>query len=203
MLARSRPVRAAAPMLRSPGGEFGVDAQEAAFRDAQALVPIEPFPFLAEIERQLGADVPGRAVEDPFGCAELGVEAFTEGLVTHFAERRPRLEVAAHEAAHLLQHGGRTGDGGLGAEGHAQQVAAAVTAGDGAQAALTDEGGVDGDVHAFTPAPAAPAPAPAAAPAAPRRRRRRRCRRRPRSSCCTRRPSSRTRRRCRPSSWRR
>ncbi|MET3421690.1 hypothetical protein BJ973_000902 [Actinoplanes tereljensis] len=87
------------------------------------------YPHAGAINSAFGQSVPLRSVVDPQGCAEAGVPAFTEAGVTHFAEPKPDLHVAAHEAAHVMQHSGRTSDAGLGAEGHAGAVADAVAAG--------------------------------------------------------------------------
>jgi hypothetical protein len=87
------------------------------------------YPFAGPITAATQAPIPGRAVVDPEGCAERGVPAFTDGNVTHFASATPQMHVAAHEAAHLLQHAGATGDAGLGAEGQAHRIADAVSAG--------------------------------------------------------------------------
>lgn len=88
---------------------------------------------------------------DPEGCAASHVQAFTKDATTHFASEAPPLGVAAHEAAHLAQHAGRTRDAGLGAERHADAVAAAVAAGQSAASLLGDHGAaVDGGFHAYT-----------------------------------------------------
>ena len=62
--------------------------------------------------------------------------AFTDGLVSHFASAEPPVHVAAHEAAHQLQHAALTNDQRLGPEGHAQGVADAVTTGRSARALI-------------------------------------------------------------------
>lgn len=97
------------------------------FLDARAR-DLRDFPHRAEIERRTGRRVPGRAVFDP-SLEEHGHRAVTDGSTSYFASPSPGLEVAAHEAAHLLQHDGETRDQGLGVEGHAQRVAADVAAG--------------------------------------------------------------------------
>jgi hypothetical protein len=85
------------------------------------------FPHGREIDRSLGTAASTRtAVVDRAECERCGVEAFTDGGVAHFRSESPALDVAAHEAAHLMQHDGRTGDMGLGAEGHAQAVSRSV-----------------------------------------------------------------------------
>lgn len=88
-----------------------------------------PFPHASAIQSATGAAIPGSAVYDPEACRRQGVPAFTDGVVTHFAAPAPALPVAAHEAAHQLQHAGVTRDAGMGAEGHAQSVAHLVAAG--------------------------------------------------------------------------
>jgi hypothetical protein len=69
------------------------------------------------------------AVHDPQDCAKRQVPAFTDGTVTHFASSTPALQVAAHEAAHQLQHKGQTRDAGLGAERHAHEIGSATATG--------------------------------------------------------------------------
>jgi hypothetical protein len=103
-------------------------------------VPIA-FPHASAISAMTRAPVSGSAaVHDPSGCAQRRVPAFTDGLVTHFASRSPALHVAAHEAAHQLQHAGWTNDGGVGAERHAHAVARAVTSGKAAHGLLGSHG---------------------------------------------------------------
>ena len=58
-----------------------------------------------------------------------GTVVVTDEYVTHFASKDPDLDIAAHEAAHQLQHTGVTRDAGLGPEGHAVAVAATVREG--------------------------------------------------------------------------
>lgn len=102
-------------------------------RDGEAAgAPLEmPFPFASTIRGATGmADFKFAATLDPDACAERGVSAFTDhDRETHFGSNQPPLHVAAHEAAHQLQHAGRTSDANLGPEGHAHAVASAVTAG--------------------------------------------------------------------------
>jgi hypothetical protein len=88
-----------------------------------------PFPHGATIQRAVGDNLALRAVLDAAGCAERQTPAFTRGPVTHFADERTGMHVAAHEAAHQYQHAGRTHDAGLGPERHAHAVAEAVTGG--------------------------------------------------------------------------
>ncbi len=89
-------------------------------------VGLDAFPHRAAIEARLARSLPGAAVVDPARSNAMGAEAFTEGTTTTFAQPDPPLEVAAHEAAHQLQHAGKTRDDGLGAEQHAQQIARAI-----------------------------------------------------------------------------
>jgi hypothetical protein len=81
------------------------------------------FPHRSAIEYLFQRALPGKAVIDSAGCGQLGVPAFTEGSVSHFASGDVPLRVAAHEAAHQLQHTGTTRDANLGAERHADTVA--------------------------------------------------------------------------------
>lgn len=88
------------------------------------------YPHAARIEGATGIRIPGHAVVDPDACETRGVLAFTNGTITYFASSTPDLHVAAHEAVHVMQHAGVTGDAGLGVEEHAHQVANAITEGD-------------------------------------------------------------------------
>lgn len=122
---------------------------------AGGLNPLDTFPHDGVLSRHLGRALPGEAVVDPAGCAARGVEAYTDGLTAHFRTENPRLAVAAHEAAHLLQHAGLTGDAGLGAEGHAEAVARQVMDGRSATDLLGGEGAaVTGQVHTYLQIPA-------------------------------------------------
>lgn len=98
------------------------------------------FPHYQRISRSLAITAPLASVHDPENCAARGLPAFTDGNTAHFASTTPSLHVAAHEAAHLLQHAGRTNDAGLGAERHAGMVADMVQAGAPASALLTRTG---------------------------------------------------------------
>lgn len=115
--------------------------------------PLASFPHQPAIQRSLGA-IPGLAVVDQAACAARGVSAFTEGDTTFFRDPCPRLEVAAHEAAHQLQHAGRSRDAGLGAEGHAEAVAQQVSRAEDARPLLDGRGdAVTGAVHDYTVIP--------------------------------------------------
>jgi hypothetical protein len=94
------------------------------------------FPHGSAISASLAASIPQTARFDPASCAVRGVPAFTNGAVAHFATPSPSLHVAAHEAAHLLQHTGRTRDAGLVAERHAHAVADRVSRGASARALI-------------------------------------------------------------------
>lgn len=104
------------------------------FPGARSGVPrfLASYPHREKIRRALGSDIPGRAVYDPEGAGRRNVQAYTEGTTTRFASQAPPLEVAAHEAAHVLQHAGWSRDAGLGAERHAAAVMRAVRSGAGA-----------------------------------------------------------------------
>lgn len=112
---------------------------------------LDAYPHASAIAGSMGFAPSGHAVIDPEGCAASGVQAFTKGTTTHFASEAPPLRVAAHEAAHLAQHAGRTRDAGLGAERHADAVATAVAAGQSAAWLLGGDGAaVASEVHAYT-----------------------------------------------------
>lgn len=113
-----------APRFRLAGG--APQRPDAARAAAPRAIP---FPHASAIQSATGAAIPGSAVHDPEACRRQGVPAFTYGSVTVFATPAPALPVAAHEAAHQLQHAGHTRDAGMGAEGHAQSVAHLVAAG--------------------------------------------------------------------------
>jgi hypothetical protein len=98
------------------------------------------FPHIEKIQQATGLAVPLRGVVDESGCRNRGAVAYTEGTVTHFATAAPEIHVAAHEAAHQLQHAGLVHDAGLGAEGHAGAVADAVRAGRSAAPWITRAG---------------------------------------------------------------
>jgi len=115
------------------------DAKQPEARSIDRAVTIE-FPYAASIQSAAGTSIPGLAIYDPDACRKVGVPAFTDGSVTHFATPRPALQVAAHEAAHQLQHAGRTNDAGLGAEGHAHSVANLIASGVSARPVLGDRG---------------------------------------------------------------
>lgn len=98
------------------------------------------FPHASSIQSATGASIPGSAIYDPDACTSRGVPAFTDGPVTHFATPTPGLQVAAHEAAHQLQHSGRTNDAGMGAEGHAHAVANSIVSGASPRPVLGERG---------------------------------------------------------------
>jgi hypothetical protein len=114
------------------------------------------FPHASSIESATGAAIPGSAIYDPDACARRAVPAFTDGSVTHFATPTPSLRVAAHEAAHQLQHSARTRDAGLGAEGHAHTVASLIATGGSARPVLGAHGrAVPPALRPYTEIPAA------------------------------------------------
>jgi hypothetical protein len=103
--------------------------------EAAALAPDKPprrpvsFPHAKVIHKALNAAIPLTGVVDVEQCNVRGTPAYTDGTMTYFAAEAPNMHVAAHEAAHQLQHAGLTGDAGLGAEGHAGAFADAITEG--------------------------------------------------------------------------
>ena len=113
------------------------DQDRSADAEGRAVIA---FPHAASIQSAAGAAIPGSAIHDPDGCGRQGVPAFTDGSVTHFATRTPGLHVAAHEAAHQLQHAGHTRDAGLGAEGHAHAFANLIVAGASPRPVLGERG---------------------------------------------------------------
>ena len=133
---------------------------DAAYRGCTALAeqeqrdahgPLGTFPHQGAIAASMGVAPAGRAIVDPDGCAAAKVEAFTRGDTAHFATEAPPLRVAAHEAAHLAQHAGLTRDRGMGAERHADAIAAEVAAGGSATGLLGSQGAtVDDGFHAYT-----------------------------------------------------
>jgi hypothetical protein len=99
-----------------------------------------PFPYSQRILQATGASLSLSSVLDAPGCARRETPSFTEGMTTHFSSETPSLHVAAHEAAHQLQHAGLTRDFGLGPEGHAGAVADAITDGRPATALIGNRG---------------------------------------------------------------
>jgi hypothetical protein len=104
------------------------------------LTTFREFPHSSAITSAMGIPVVGRAVVDSEGCAARDTEAFTVGEVTHFKTATPTREVAAHEAAHLAQHAGRTHDAFLGPEAHAAAIEHAVSEGRSARAIVGRKG---------------------------------------------------------------
>jgi LysM repeat protein len=120
--------------------------------------PLAAFPHRVAIARAFGlSDFAAPAALDP-SVSGLGAEAATEDGHVRFA-RWPNLEVAAHEAAHVVQ-GRRTGrrTDAAGAEQHASAVAGRVMRGLGA----ADLIGPNALVSAATPGPQLFVPAGAA-----------------------------------------
>ncbi|HBL28453.1 MAG TPA: hypothetical protein DD490_16595 [Acidobacteria bacterium] len=125
-------MQAASPQKSTSGSEPKAAPEPAARPESGApsgLPRFFRFPHQEQIQRSLGVSQPFQAVDNEPGCAGHGKVAFTDGAVTHFSGKEPPLDVAAHEAAHQLQHAGLTHDAGLGPEGHAVAVAAAVREG--------------------------------------------------------------------------
>lgn len=135
MARRNAPARpspaVAPPRFRAPSAARGAvpAAPARGGHDFGAVSVLPAFPHQSSIERLTGRPVAGRAVHDPSLRRRTGVEALTAGRTTVFASAQPHPRVAAHEAAHLLQHAGATHDHGAGAEGHADAVAGRVSAG--------------------------------------------------------------------------
>ncbi len=122
------------------GGRRMAAEQELSGRQLPAeLAPME-FPHASQIRSALGVSDPLMALHDPEGCRGRGVPAFTQHTTAHFADKCPSLGVAAHEAAHVLQHRGRTRDRGLGAEGHAMAVESAMSSSGSAKALIGNHG---------------------------------------------------------------
>lgn len=96
---------------------------------AQPATRLSGFPHRTEIGERLGRSFSAPSVVDPEGCARRGVPAFTIAGQVHFGSPHPALNVAAHEAAHVLQQEGVTRDMGLGAERHATAVEHIVASG--------------------------------------------------------------------------
>ena len=124
--------------LRPAVGNLGV--QHSLRSDTDAPARALHFPHQGAIRQALGVSCPLHAVLDAEGCAARGVPAYTSGAVTHFSAPNTDVHIAAHEAAHQLQHSGLSRDAGLGAEGHAHAVAEAVQQGRPARALIGDRG---------------------------------------------------------------
>ena len=100
--------------------------------------PTQPFPFRNLIEASFQRPMTARAHTDAGAtdaCETLDANAFTSAGHVAFATTTPSLQLAAHEAAHVVQQqAGLTAFNGLGPsdgvlERHADQVADAVAAG--------------------------------------------------------------------------
>ncbi len=117
-------------VARRPAQSFepGASAAQPGARAVRRPAAVS-FPHEDQIRRATGSTLSLTSVRDDAGCAARGTPAFTDGGVTHFAGAAPSLHVAAHEAAHQMQHAGHTRDAGLGAEGHANAVADGVLSG--------------------------------------------------------------------------
>ncbi|HEX7239159.1 MAG TPA: hypothetical protein VF263_02750 [Longimicrobiaceae bacterium] len=130
------PARVAPKAGEGHGRGPGAASAALAYSAGRGREPLPAFPHARAVERSTGREVRGSAVHDPEACARRGVPAFTDGGTSFFAHREPALRVAAHEAAHVLQHTGATRDAGLGAEGHAGAVSRAVEGGRSARGLL-------------------------------------------------------------------
>lgn len=122
------PVARPAIPTRREGGAAAVAPPRAGHAFGSVRV-FSAFPHGDAIQRLTGRPVPGRALHDPSLRRRLGVDAVTAGGTTVFGSPDPHPRMAAHEAAHLMQHAGATRDQSLGAEGHAEALAGEVAAG--------------------------------------------------------------------------
>ncbi len=135
------PAPAPAQPARAAGWKPGTAAMPARGGHSFGDVRVFPgYPHGGAIERLTGRPVPGRALHDPSLRRRAGVEALTAGGTTVFASAQPHPRVAAHEAAHQMQHAGTTRDQSLGPEGHAEAVAGQVGAGRPARHLVGDRG---------------------------------------------------------------
>jgi hypothetical protein len=100
--------------------------------------PPQPYPHRGAIEASLGRALPAKAFfgdEAAAACANLGAEAYTTGDSVAFAAANPSPQLAAHEAAHVVQQtsgvhlSGGDGSPGDPLETHADAVAERVVAG--------------------------------------------------------------------------
>jgi len=137
---------------------FGTHVGESMFAYAPSVSQWQPsymrFPHRAVLEQKLGTSIPGRSLVDADACRSAGAPAFTFGEVSVFASAEPPLRVAAHEAAHQLQHAGIADDGGLGAERHAAVVAHVVSNEANAISTAGARGAVgDHSLHRYTEVP--------------------------------------------------
>ncbi len=119
-------------------------------------------PHRKEIEQSYGVDL--SHVQAYTGakdaCANLGAEAYTQGSRVAFASDKPSLELAAHEAAHVVQQQkgvhlkGNAGQAGDAHEQEADAAAARAASGDSARDLLSaGDGGAhaeDGPVQRYT-----------------------------------------------------
>jgi hypothetical protein len=149
--AANAPQRAVLP-VRPPSG-FGRHLQRGhlggPLPPAATALPL--YPHGNEIGRRLGRRFSADAMVDVEGCARVGVPAFTTMGRSHFATADPPLNIAAHEAAHVLQQTGATRDLGLGAEGHAATLESRVVRGDDASGLVGSHGGAPGrGPHPYT-----------------------------------------------------
>ena len=141
--------RAGSPSGAGSGSAGGSRSASGSQNSSFAGAPLPAFPHHRAIARAFGlADFTAPAVLDP-SVSRLGAEAATERGHVRFA-RWPSLEVAAHEATHVVQGrgAGRRTDA-AGAERHASAVAGRLVRGLGAADLL----GPEALVSAATPGP--------------------------------------------------
>jgi hypothetical protein len=119
-----RPADVTQAATAAPGQDFGRTPVHSGQRSAMSS-----FPHSQILEPAFQHNIPGCAVVDGEGCAQRGVPAFTDRITTHFASPNPPLRVAAHEAAHVVQHAGLSRDAHLGAERHAEAISQAIARG--------------------------------------------------------------------------
>jgi hypothetical protein len=129
----------------APRGPVDVDAE--AQRGTSGSP--QPYPHRAAIETSLGRSLPAKAffgAEAAAACANLGAEAYATGDSVAFAAPNPSPQLAAHEAAHVVQQSSGVhlsgGDGSPGdpLETHADAVAERVVAGQSAADLLPRHG---------------------------------------------------------------
>jgi hypothetical protein len=129
----------------APRGPVDVDAE--AQRGTSGSP--QPYPHRAAIETSLGRSLPAKAffgAEAAAACANLGAEAYATVDSVAFAAPNPSPQLAAHEAAHVVQQSSGVhlsgGDGSPGdpLETHADAVAERVVAGQSAADLLPRHG---------------------------------------------------------------
>jgi hypothetical protein len=121
----------------------------------------QELPHRATIESSFGVDLSSvRAYTgDQAGgaCQQLGAEAYTRGSQVAFSSSAPSLQLAAHEAAHVVQQSqgvqlqGKVGKAGDSYERQADAAAERVVAGESARDLLPDFGPITASVGAGAP----------------------------------------------------